>query len=171
MAKKRFIIHPPPQQKGLYRVIYSIDINASNVSQAAQTAFEMMQSKTSLAPVLVVIDGKGRQTTVDLVDTLEFNKITARFVCQKFRKNSLGKYVCIHQEFVAGEDAQIEDHNGDPIEAPEHDDHPFNMTLLSQSEITDRLDEILSGIDVGGEQSRQFASEIASLKKLLEDLG
>ena len=171
MAKKRFIIHPPPQQKGLYRVIYSIDINASNVSQAAQTAFEMMQSKTSLAPVLAVIDGKGRQTTIDLADTLEFNKITAGFVCQKFRKNHLGKYVCIHQEFVAGEEVQIEDHNGDAIDAPEHDDHPFNMTLLSQVEITDRIHEVLSGIDVGGEQSRQFASEISLLKKLMEDLG
>lgn len=171
MAKKRFIIHPPPQQKGLYRVIYSIDINASNVSQAAQTAFEMMQSKTSLAPVLAVIDGKGRQTTIDLADTLEFNKITAGVVCQKFRKNSLGKYICIHQEFVAGEEVQIEDHNGDPIEAPEHDDQPFNMTLLSHIEITDRLNEVLVSIDVGGEQSRQFASEIAILNKLLEDLG
>lgn len=171
MAKKRFTINPPPQEKGLFRVIYSIDVNASNVSQAAQMAFEMMQSKTSLAPVLVVIDGKGRQTTVDLADTLEFNKITAGFVCQKFRKNHLGKYICIHQEFVAGEEVQIEDHNGESIEAPEHDDQPFNMTLLGQVEIIDRLNEVLASIDVGGEQSRQFASEISLLKKLLEDLG
>jgi len=111
MSKKRFTINPPPKENGLFRVIYSIDVNASNVSQAAQTAFGMMQSKTSIAPVLVVIDGKGRQTTIDLANTLEFNTITAGFVCQKFRKNHLGKYICIHQEFVDGDDAQIEDHN------------------------------------------------------------
>ena len=174
MAKKSYTIDPPPKDSSkepLFRVVYSIDVSASNVKQAAENAFAMMQSRDSFAPVLVVIDKKGRQTTIDLADTLEFNKITTGFVCQKYRKNESGKFVCIHHEFVAGDDVQFENLKGDPVEAPEHGYQPFNMTLLSQDEIADRLNELLTSIDVGGEQSRQFAHEIEILNNLLKDLG
>lgn len=174
MAKKKYAIDPPPKEGGkkpLYRVVYSIDVSAPDVKQAAVNAFQMMQSRDSFAPILVVIDKKGNQTTIDLADTLEFNKITTGFVCQKYRKNESGKFVCIHQEFIAGDDVQFENLKGDPVEAPEHDYQPFTMTLISQDEIADRLDEVLTSIDVGGEQSRQFAHEIEILNKLLKDLG
>jgi len=170
MAKKRYTINPPPKEKGLFRVVYSIDVSASNVKQAAENAFQMMQSKDSFAPVLVVMDSKGKQATIDLADTMEFNKITTGFVCQKFRKNESGKFACIHQEFVAGDDVQFETLKGDPVEAPEHDYQPFNMTLISRDEIVDRLNELLTSIDVGGEQSRQFAHEIGILNKLLTSI-
>jgi len=170
MAKKRYTINPPPKEKGLFRVVYSIDVSASNVKRAAENAFQMMQSKDSFAPVLVVMDSKGKQTTIDLADTLEFNKVTTGFVVQKFRKNELGKFACIHQEFVAGDDVQYENLKDHSIEAPEHDYPPFNMTLISRQKIADRLNELLTSIDVGGEQSRQFANEIGILNKLMEDL-
>lgn len=170
MANKRYIIEPPPKEKGLFRVVYTIDVTASNVKQAAENAFQMMQSKDSFAPVLVVMDSKGKQITIDLADTLEFNKITTGFVVQKFRKNESGKFICIHQEFVAGDDVQFETLKGDSVEASEHDYQPFNMTLISQDEIAFRLNELLTSIDVGGEQSRQFAHEIGILNKLVEDL-
>ncbi len=48
---------------------------------------------------------------------------------------------------------------------------PFNMLLLNRQQIIDKLREVLNSIDVGGEQSRQFASEIRTLDKLLKDLG
>lgn len=171
MAKKRYTINPPPKEKGLFRVVYSIDVSASDIKQAAENAFQMMQSKDSFAPVLVVMDSKGKQTTIDLADTMEFNKVTTGFVCQKFRKNESSKFVCIHQEFVAGDDVQFENLKGDSIETPEHNYQPFNMTLLSRDEIADRLGDVLTSIDVGGEQSRQFAHEIEILNKLLKDLG
>lgn len=170
MVKKRYTINPPPKEKGLFRVVYSIDVNAPNVKQAAENAFAMMQSRDSFAPVLVVMDSKGKQTTIDLADTIEFNKITTGFVCQKFRKNESGKSVCIHQEFIAGDDVQFETLKGDPVEAPEHDYQPFNMTLISRDEIADRLNELLTSIDVGGEQSRQFAHEIGILNNLLTSI-
>jgi hypothetical protein len=170
MSKKRYTINPPPKEKGLFRVVYSIDVSASNVEQAAENAFVMMQSKESSAPILVVIDYKGKQTTVDLADTLEFNKVTTGFVVQKFRKNELDKFICIHQEFVAGDDVQFETLKGDPVEAPKHDYQPFNMTILSRDEIADQLNELLTSIDVGGEQSRQFAHEIGVLNKLLTSI-
>jgi hypothetical protein len=173
MNGKDYRIAPPPKEAGkepLFRVVYSIDVSASGVKQAAENAFEMMQSKDSFAPILVVMDSGGSQTTIDLSDTLEFSKITTGFVCQTYRKNELGKFVCIHQEFIAGDDVQFENLKGEPIEAPEHDYQPFNMTLLSPLQIAERLDEILSSIDVGGEQSRQFEAEISSLQSLIEEL-
>lgn len=169
MAKKMYI-NPPPKEKGLFRVVYSIDVAAPNVKQAAENAFQMMQSTDSFAPILTVIDSKEKQTTIDLADTLEFNKVTTGFVVQKYRKNQSGKYVCIHQEFVAGDDVQFENLKGDSVKAPEHDYQSFNMTLISRDEIADRLNELLASIDVGGEQSKQFTHEIEILNNLLKDL-
>ena len=45
------------------------------------------------------------------------------------------------------------------------------MTLISGSQIIDRLGDVLTSIDVGGEQSRQFVYEIRILDELLRDLG
>ena len=59
---------------------------------------------------------------------------------------------------------------GDKIEAPQHEYQPFNLSFLRISQIIDRLGDVLTSIDVGGEQSRQFAGEIQILDKLLRDL-
>ncbi|MBN2589600.1 MAG: hypothetical protein JXA96_07050 [Sedimentisphaerales bacterium] len=79
MTKKNYIIKPPLQDKGkepLFRVIYSIDIGASNEFKAAEKVWDIMQDTSSCPPVLVVIDSKGKQTELDLSHVLEFNKIT-----------------------------------------------------------------------------------------------
>ena len=112
-----------------------------------------------------------KHNKIDKGKAAEFNKITTGFTIQRFGKDSSGKFVCIEQEFIAGDDVQFEDIQGSPIEALQHRYQPFNMTLLSITEITDRLCDILAGIDTGGEQSRQFSTEIAALKALLKDLG
>ena len=101
----------------------------------------------------------------------KFTKITVGFVTQNYEKNAAGKLICMGQEFIAGDDVQFENLKGDSIEAPEHDYQPFNMTMLSKDEIIDRLGDVLTSIDVGGEQSRQFAHEIKILDELLRDLG
>ena len=101
----------------------------------------------------------------------KFTKITVGFVTQSYGKNAAGKFICMGQEFIAGDDVQFENLKGDSIEAPEHDYQPFNMTMLSKDEIIDRLGDVLTSIDVGGEQSRQFAHEIKILDELLRDLG
>jgi len=41
---------------------------------------------------------------------------------------------------------------------------------LKPDEIAERIETILRSIDVGGEQSRQFAYEIKILNQLLQDL-
>lgn len=175
MSSKDYKISPPPKDKGeepLFRVIYVIDVGAADERKAAEIAWrQMMRAEDAFDPVLVILDSEGKQTKLDLSDYIEFNKVTTGFVVQKYRKNSTGKFKCVHQEFVAGDDVQFENLKGDSIEAPEHDYQPFNMTMLSRDEIIDRLGDVLTSIDVGGEQSRQFSHEIKILDELLRDLG
>lgn len=171
MSDKDYRITPPPKEKSLFRVIYAIDVNASDEQKAAEAAWHMMRAKDAFDPIMIVLDGEGRQTKLDLSHVLEFNKITVGFVSQKYRKDNAGKFRCIYQEFIAGDDVQFENVLGDKIEQPEHEYQPFNMILLSSRQIIDRLGDVMTSIDVGGEQSRQFVHEINLLDKLLKDLG
>jgi len=174
MSSKDYKISPPPKESGeeaLFRVVYSIDVGAVDERKAAETAWQMMRAEDAFEPVMVILDSSGKQTKLDLSEYLEFNKVTVGFVVQRYRKNSAGKFTCINQEFIAGDDVQFENLKSDKIEAPEHEYQPFNMTMLSTDEIIDRLGDVLTSIDVGGEQSRQFAHEIKILDELLTDLG
>jgi len=174
MSGKDYRIEPPPKDKGsepLFRVVYTIDVNAADQRKASEIAWQMMRAEDAFEPILIILDSDGKQTKLDLSEYMEFNKVTTGFVVQKYRKNNTGKFTCIHQEFVAGDDVQFENLKGDSIEASEHEYQPFNMTLLSKDEIIDRLRSALTSIDVGGEQSRQFSHEIKILDELLRDLG
>jgi len=69
ISASRFAIEPPPEDNGpqaLYRVVYVIDVNASNRHQAAERAYKIMIDPTSMRPVLQVLDQKGRCTRIDL---------------------------------------------------------------------------------------------------------
>ena len=175
MSSKDYKISPPPNDKGeepLFRVIYVIDVGAADERKAAEIAWrQMMRAEDAFDPVLVILDSSGKQTKLDLSDYIEFNKVTTGFVIQRYRKDIAGKFTCINQEFIAGDDVQFENLKGNTIEAPQHDYQPFNMTMLSKDEIIERLGDVLTSIDVGGEQSRQFAYEIKILDGLLRDLG
>ena len=154
MSSKDYRIEPPPKDKGkepLFRVIYAIDVGDADERKAAETAWQMMRAEDAFEPILIILDSDGKQTKLDLSEYLEFNKVTTGFVVQKYRKNSTGKFKCTHQEFVAGDDVQFENLKGDSIEAPEHNYQPFNMTLVSKDDIMERLSDILTGVDVGGE--------------------
>lgn len=174
MSNKDYRISPPPKDSGeepLFRVVYAIDVNASDEQKAAEQAWHMMRAKDAFDPILMVLDSEGKQTKLDLTDLLEFNKVTTGFVVQKYRNDGTGKFRCIHQEFIAGDDVQFENVKGESIETPEYEYQQFNMTLLSSSQIINRLGDVLTSIDVGGEQSRQFSNEIKILDELLKDLG
>ena len=66
MSSKQFIIEPPPKEKGLYRVVYVIDIGAKSPLDAAKKTHEIMTDHDSLAPVLEVVDQNGKVTEIDL---------------------------------------------------------------------------------------------------------
>ena len=60
---------PPPFEPGdesLYRVVYIIDVNATNPRAAAEQVHEIMSDPASMAPVLHIIDRTGRTNTIDL---------------------------------------------------------------------------------------------------------
>jgi hypothetical protein len=64
-------VEPPPKDMGpepLYRVVYTIDINAKAPNQAARYAHRIMQDPQSVPPVLDVLDHSGECTRVDLSD-------------------------------------------------------------------------------------------------------
>jgi len=230
MAMKGMKIDPPPKdnsQEPLYRVVYTIDVNAKNAYQAAEHTHRIMTDPDSMRPVLHIVDSNGVHTKVDLSEdnaNLEnsaemanydaaaqyladhgreiftghmigglwngrcmdacimskkqgdkaayefllkfgdqyasslsgeqqhqwqsiknksasilksgkdskcdkFTKITVGFVTQAFEKNDKGKFVCNHQEFIAGDQCDYEDAEGNPITPPEHPYQQFNMSL------------------------------------------
>lgn len=60
----------------------------------------------------------------------KFNKITTGFVVQQYEKNTDGEFVCVGQEFIAGDQVDYEDVKGEPLgQVPEHKYQPYNMTL------------------------------------------
>jgi hypothetical protein len=188
----------------LFRVVYVIDVSSRDVCEAARYTHRIMTDPGSLAPVLQVIDSKGNSTEIDLSEddigcdedtgsvnyeataqyladqgkqpvTDLFTKTTVGFVIQTFRKNSKGRYICTHQEFIAGDQCDYEDIRGNTIEPPDYEYQPYNMVLrvrtpdatIQAERLTnayDAIEEVLKSLDVGGEQSRQFAEEIKILR-------
>jgi hypothetical protein len=66
MNSKDFIIEPPPKEKGLYRVVYVIDVSADSPLDAAKKTHQIMTDPDSLAPVLEVVDQNGKVAKFDL---------------------------------------------------------------------------------------------------------
>jgi len=108
----------------------------------------------------------------------KFTKVTVGFVTQAFEKNSKGRFVCTHQEFIAGDQCDYEDAEGNRVEPPEHEYQPYNMTLRDETaqevleatmlnRVYEAIEEVLDSLDVGGEQSRQFADEIQTLRQVI----
>ena len=106
----------------------------------------------------------------------QFNKITIGFVVQAFKRGEKNRFVCIEQEFVAGDQCQCEDACGNSIEPPEHAYRPYTMMPVTEEDINktpaldkvyQAMEDVLQSLDVGGEQSRQFAREIATLREAL----
>lgn len=59
----------------------------------------------------------------------KFNKITVGFVIQTFEKVPESDFICTGQTFIAGDQVDYEDTEGNPIDHPKHKYQPFNMTL------------------------------------------
>jgi hypothetical protein len=107
-----------------------------------------------------------------------FTKITVGFVTQTFKRNDSGRFACIRQEFIAGDQCDYEDEQGNPVEPPDYDYQPYTMTLRNHAQpqmreatmlnsVYEAIEEVLERLDVGGEQSRQFAEEIKVLREVI----
>ncbi|MCJ7655965.1 MAG: hypothetical protein MUO97_11855 [Dehalococcoidia bacterium] len=109
----------------------------------------------------------------------KFTKITIGFVVQTFERNDKGRFVCTKQEFIAGDQCDYEDAEGNPVTPPDYEYQPYNMTLsntdkenpvnmIKANRMCNAIGQVLHSLDVGGEQSRQFAEEIKLLKDALK---
>lgn len=56
----------PLREKGLYRVIYEIDVGAGSAIEAAKQVHQIMTDSRSIPPVLDVIDNRGNKIRIDL---------------------------------------------------------------------------------------------------------
>ena len=66
MSSKNYRISPPPKDVGeepLFRVVYAIDVNASDEKKAAEQAWQMMRAKDAFDPILMVMDSEGKQVS------------------------------------------------------------------------------------------------------------
>ena len=66
MSGRDYRIEHPPKEKGLYRVVYVIDIGAESPLDAAKKTHQIMTDPDSLAPVFDVVDQSGKVTKFDL---------------------------------------------------------------------------------------------------------
>ena len=103
-----------------------------------------------------------------------FKKITAGFVVQTFQKADAGRFVCAGQAFVAGDQCDYEDGRGNPIEPPNYEHQPYLMRQGNETtpvarpcQVRQAIEGVLQSLDVGGEQSRRFAEEIAALRDIV----
>jgi hypothetical protein len=69
MSGKNYFIEPPPDDKGCepsLRVVYEIDVYASDAHAAAESVWRIIKAPDSMPPVLTVIDVQGKRTVIDL---------------------------------------------------------------------------------------------------------
>ena len=69
MSGKNYLIEPPPKDNGIepfFRVVYVIDVGASDSLKAAKLVYRIMTDPDSIPPVLEVMDCKGKVSKIDL---------------------------------------------------------------------------------------------------------
>ena len=63
----------------------------------------------------------------------KFTKITVGFVAQTYEKNEMGNFICTGQEFVAGDQVDYENADGNTVTPPEHEYQPFEMRVSDKA--------------------------------------
>ena len=97
----------------------------------------------------------------------KFVKVTTGFVCQTFEKNESGLFVCTGQEFIASDECQYEDLDGEVLDTvPEYEYQPYNMILEQKrfdlAVAANRVIENWESGDLAG-AVRQMAAILAQL--------
>ena len=99
----------------------------------------------------------------------KYNKITVGFVCQEYKEKN-DKMVCSHQQFIAGDQVDREDKDGEPVEVDTSKEiyQPFEMV---QPEEPSHF--VLVESSSGGECGEPFEADNAesALRKVLEGMG
>jgi len=103
----------------------------------------------------------------------KFVKITVGFVHQTFSKNTEGKFVCTDQAFIAGDECEYEDLEGNPLDAvPEYCYQPYDMTLGATGEQNVKYllyNDVLGSIE--SEDPIEAASLEEAMSQVLNNMG
>ncbi|MBC8470368.1 MAG: hypothetical protein H8D56_12935 [Planctomycetes bacterium] len=98
----------------------------------------------------------------------KFVKITVGFIQQTFEKEPDGEFICTDQAFIAGDQCDYEDVNGDPLkDIPEHQYEPYEM-LLPQNKR--QAVKYLLYNDVLGSMESEEPIEANSLEEALSEV-
>ena len=98
----------------------------------------------------------------------KFTKITVGFVQQTFKKKPDGKFVCTEQAFIAGDQCDYEDMNGEPLkDVPGYTYQPYEMVLPQNKK--QRVNYLLYN-DVLGSLESEEPIEAASLEEALSQV-
>lgn len=98
----------------------------------------------------------------------KFVKITVGFIQQTFEKKPSGEYVCIDQAFIASDQCDYEDMNGDPLkDIPEHEYESYEM--LSPQNKRQAVKYLLYN-DVLGSMESEEPIEANSLEEALSEV-
>ena len=105
-----------------------------------------------------------------------FMKITEGFVVETYALDGTGRFVCVYQKFVPVSEPSFKDLNNRPIDPPDHEPKHSLIAWRVQEEdpgkgtvarLRTAIEQVLETLDVGGEQSRQFAEEIQILTEAI----
>ena len=100
----------------------------------------------------------------------KYNKITVGFVCQEYKENQDGEMVCNHQYFVASDQVDREDKDGEPVEVDSSKEvyQPFSMVQPEEPRHF-----VLVESSSGGEIGEPFGADDAesAMSEVLERMG
>ena len=93
----------------------------------------------------------------------KFTKITVGFVCQTYERNAEGIFVCTKQEFIAGDQCDCEDMEGNPLESiPEHAYQPYERQGIKYLLYNDVLGSLESEDPIEADSLEDALSQILS---------
>ena len=103
----------------------------------------------------------------------KFVKITIGFIHQTFKKNAGGQFVCTEQTFIAGDECDYEDTNGEPLkEAPEYEYQPYEMVSPQNKEQNVKYllyNDVLGSLE--SEEPIEATSLEEALSQVLSNMG
>ena len=105
--------------------------------------------------------------------TDKFVKITTGFIHQAFMKNAGGQFICTDQSFIAGDECDYEDTNGEPLkDVPEYVYQPCEMVSPQNKEQNVKYllyNEALGSLE--SEDPIEAASLEEALTQVLSNMG
>ena len=103
----------------------------------------------------------------------KFVKITTGFVHQTFEHNAEGKFVCSEQAFIAGDECNYENVNGETLkDVPEYEYQPYEIILPKHKDLNIKYllyNDVLGSLE--NEEPIESADLEDALAQVLSNMG